>query len=120
MSRVLAGLGQRGFDAAYARGLAMTIDDAVVFAVEERLRPQAQTVKTAIKSPLTKRELEIARLVEAEMSSREIATKLFISERTVETHITNMFNKLGLNSRVQLTRWLASVTEAEPVIGEKL
>jgi len=54
------------------------------------------------------------------MSSREIATKLFISERTVETHITNMFNKLGLNSRVQLTRWLASVTEAEPVIGEKL
>ncbi|TMF90516.1 MAG: helix-turn-helix transcriptional regulator [Chloroflexi bacterium] len=98
----------------------MTIDDAVVFAVEERLRPQAQTVKTAIKSPLTKRELEIARLVEAEMSSREIATKLFISERTVETHITNMFNKLGLNSRVQLTRWLASVTEAEPVIGEKL
>jgi len=120
MARVLAGLGQRGFDAAYARGLAMTIDDAVVFAVEERLRPQAQTVKTAIKSPLTKRELEIARLVEAEMSSREIATKLFISERTVETHITNMFNKLGLNSRVQLTRWLASVTEAEPVIGEKL
>lgn len=40
------------------------------------------------------------------MSRRDIAAKLFVSERTIETHVTNMFNKLGLNSRVQLTRWL--------------
>jgi non-specific serine/threonine protein kinase len=108
MTRALEGLGQRGFDDGYARGLAMTIDETVVFAVEERLPPPPQRVKTAIKTPLTKRELEIARLVEAEMSSREIATKLFISERTVETHVTNIFNKLGLNSRSQLSRWLAT------------
>jgi predicted transcriptional regulator len=50
-----------------------------------------------------------------DMTSRDIATKLFISERTVEAHVTNTFNKLGLNSRVELVRWLASVNGPEPI-----
>jgi DNA-binding NarL/FixJ family response regulator len=36
-------------------------------------------------------------------------TKLFISERTVESHVTNIFNKLGVDSRVQPARWVASI-----------
>jgi DNA-binding CsgD family transcriptional regulator len=50
-----------------------------------------------------------------EMTSRDIATKLFISERTVEAHVTNMLNKLGLNSRIEVARWLASVRGTEPI-----
>jgi DNA-binding NarL/FixJ family response regulator len=49
------------------------------------------------------------------MTSRDIATKLFISERTVEAHVTNMLNKLGLNSRIEVARWLASVGGTEPL-----
>jgi non-specific serine/threonine protein kinase len=108
LALALGGLGQRPFDAASERGLAMTIEEAVAFAVEERLPARPVAVRTQPKTPLTRRELEVARLIADEMSSREIASKLFISERTVETHVTHIFNKLGLSSRTQLSRWLAS------------
>ncbi len=75
---------------------AMTTEDAVAFAVEDRLPSQAKmVVKPKSEIRLTKRELEIAGLIAHEMTSRDIATKLFISERTVEAHVTNMLNKLG-------------------------
>jgi predicted ATPase/DNA-binding CsgD family transcriptional regulator len=117
MSLALEGLGQRPYDLAYERGLTMVIDDVVAFAVEDR-RPSpavAATVKPKNEARLTKRELEIARLIAQDMTSRDIASKLFISERTVEAHVTNMLNKLGLNSRIELARWLASVGGIEPV-----
>jgi non-specific serine/threonine protein kinase len=112
----LEALGQRSYDESYERGFTMPVEDAVAFAVEDRLPSLATVVikpKTEIR--LTKRELEIARLIANEMTSRDIATKLFISERTVEAHVTNMLNKLGLNSRVEVARWLASVGGTEPV-----
>ena len=46
------------------------------------------------------------------MGNRQIAAQLFISERTVETHVTNMLNKLNLSSRMQLARWVADATGA--------
>ena len=95
----------------------MTIDDAVAFAVEDRLPSRTRAVPTETRTPLTKRELEIVRLIARDMTTREIATTLFISERTVETHVTNMLNKLGLNSRVHLARWFASVVDSQPVVG---
>jgi len=112
----LDALGRRAYDESYERGLAMSADDAVAFAVEDRLpTPAATPAKPATAIRLTKRELEIARLISHEMTSRDIATKLFISERTVEAHVTNMLNKLGLNSRIEVARWLASVGGVEPV-----
>jgi ATP/maltotriose-dependent transcriptional regulator MalT len=112
----LEGLGQSPYDESYKRGLAMTIDDAVAFAVEDRMPSPSQSgAKIDVGIRLTKRELEIARVIAQEMTNREIATRLFISERTVEAHVTNMLNKLGLNSRIELARWLGSAGGMEPI-----
>ena len=53
---------------------------------------------------LTKRELEIAGLVTDRMTNREIAAALFLSDKTVESHMRNIFHKLGVSSRVDVAR----------------
>src|SRR6267143_1874894 len=58
---------------------------------EERLRELA----------ITKRELEILELIAAGMSNREIADKLFVSENTVKTHSSRLFDKLSAKRRTQ-------------------
>lgn len=58
---------------------------------------------------LTPREREVAILIAQGHSNREIAQTLVISERTVTTHISNIFNKLGYTSRTQIATW-AGVT----------
>jgi predicted ATPase/DNA-binding CsgD family transcriptional regulator len=112
MSNIIRGIGQKSFDAAYARGRAMTIDEGVAFAVEDKpARKPVAPVKSAPDTVLSRRQLEIARLIADDLTNRQIADRLFLSERTVETHITNMLNKLGLNSRVQVSRWIAELPE---------
>jgi DNA-binding NarL/FixJ family response regulator len=54
------------------------------------------------KSPqLHSRELEILKLAAQGMRNRGIASKLIISERTVQTHLVNIFRKLGVSSRAE-------------------
>jgi DNA-binding NarL/FixJ family response regulator len=53
---------------------------------------------------LTKRELEIAGLITDRMTNREIAKALFLSDKTVESHVRNIFHKLGVSSRVDIAR----------------
>jgi DNA-binding CsgD family transcriptional regulator len=55
-------------------------------------------------SSLTRREREVARLAARGMSTKEISQTLFIGERTVETHLGNVYAKLGLKSKLQLVR----------------
>ena len=50
---------------------------------------------------ITKRELEILELIARGMSNREIAEKLFVSENTVKTHSSRLFDKLGAKRRTQ-------------------
>ncbi len=58
--------------------------------------------------PLSRREREVAALVAEGLSNREIAERLFISERTAEGHVEQIRNKLGFKSRAQVAAWVAS------------
>jgi DNA-binding CsgD family transcriptional regulator/DNA-binding beta-propeller fold protein YncE len=80
---------------------------------------------------LSKRESEVAQLVSDGHSNREIARRLFISERTAEYHVESIRNKLGFHSRTQIAVWLtegrtlgngavsapAAVAEPDPIAG---
>ena len=62
---------------------------------EERLRELS----------ITKRELEILELIASGLSNREIADKLFVSENTVKTHSSRLFDKLSAKRRTQAVRF---------------
>jgi trimeric autotransporter adhesin len=57
---------------------------------------------------LSRREREVAALVAEGLSNREIAERLFISERTAEGHVEQIRNKLGFKSRSQVAAWVAA------------
>ena len=62
-------------------------------------------ISTRQENGLTERELEIVRLVASGYKNKEVGTTLSISERTVKTHLTNIFQKLGVRDRVGLVMY---------------
>lgn len=122
LSRALAGRalavdGQRARAIAEYSGAAATFDGcgALYFraSVERELeklgqRHQRQRRRGGVGvlgiDALTHRELEVAQLVVDRRTNHEIATELYLSQKTVETHLSNIFNKTGLATRVALAR----------------
>jgi DNA-binding NarL/FixJ family response regulator len=70
-------------------------------------RVRARPAAAAGDGALTAREREIAELVAAGRTNREVAAQLVLSERTIEAHLRNVYAKLGVRSRVELTRLLS-------------
>jgi DNA-binding NarL/FixJ family response regulator len=70
------------------------------FAQRMARRPMEEHEKSAF-DRLTKREVEILELAAQGMTNREIASKLTISTRTVQAHMSNVFSKLGVGSRTE-------------------
>jgi DNA-binding CsgD family transcriptional regulator len=70
-----------------------------------------KTDGTAIES-LTERELQVARLVVDRKTNPEIATQLFLSQKTVEHHLRHIFRKIDVSSRVELARAVERADEA--------
>jgi DNA-binding NarL/FixJ family response regulator len=87
----------------------MSDGEVIAFVMEQApARPAAAAPATVRpQGVLTRRELDIANLIAEGLTSSQIAARLFISERIVTTHVTNILNKLGLNSRIQLASWVA-------------
>jgi DNA-binding NarL/FixJ family response regulator len=75
---------------------------------------RARRGETAPEDPLTRRELEIVKLIAEGHTSEEIAEMLFISKKTVDRHRANVLEKLGMRNRVELTRYAIRRGLVEP------
>jgi DNA-binding NarL/FixJ family response regulator len=101
-------LGEARYVKAFEAGAHLDRDGAVGLAIGKKVaRDSAPTIERTA-DPLGKREREVAELIAEGLSNKEIATRLFLSERTVETHVYNILNKLGFNSRVNIASWVTS------------
>lgn len=93
----------------FVKAITRLLDDGTYYSntvLEEMLRKSRKTRKDVEKSiNLTTRELEILRLIMEEYSSEEIAEKLFISKRTVDTHRKNILQKTNSSTLVGLIKF---------------
>jgi DNA-binding CsgD family transcriptional regulator len=93
--------GESDFRAAWDEGAALTIEEAIAYARRghgERKRPSKGWAS------LTPTELDVVRLACEGLGNKEIATRLFVSPRTVQAHLSHVYSKLGVGSRVQLAQ----------------
>jgi DNA-binding NarL/FixJ family response regulator len=100
-------LGQQEFDNAWAQGDALSTEEAIAYA--QRGRSERRRPTTGWES-LTPTERTVVDLVSEGLANKDVATKLFISPRTVQTHLTHIYTKLGLTSRMQLVQEAARHT----------
>jgi DNA-binding CsgD family transcriptional regulator len=100
-------MGQDDFDVGWAEGDALSIEEAIAYAQRGRGQRKRPTSGWA---SLTPTELDVLRLVSEGLANNDIATRLFVSPRTVQTHLTHVYTKLGLTSRFQLVREAARHT----------
>jgi len=95
---------------AAARGIALDAVGGLLAALEDETREERRTTgsrssscagRTSVVEPLTRRELEVLRLLAAGLSNRGIADALVIAVGTVKKHLKNIYRKLGVHSRTQ-------------------
>jgi DNA-binding NarL/FixJ family response regulator len=89
----------------------MGLEEAVGYALSEEetttASSQAPTQPLAHEQPpaLTAREREVAAMVGRGLSNRQIAKELYLSERTIEKHVSKILRKLELSSRTEIAAW---------------
>ncbi len=103
-----ASLGEARFQAEFNAGKRLSRDAARGLALGEPAQAAVRASDDGRAQLLGKREADVARLVADGLSNKQIGMRLFISERTVESHVRSILNKLGLNSRVQIAVWMSS------------
>jgi DNA-binding CsgD family transcriptional regulator len=104
----IAALGAARFTAEFDAGKRLDRDTALALALGKPAQDAVAASGDAGAGLLGKREADVARLVADGLTNKQIGTRLFISERTVDSHVRNILNKLGFNSRAQIAAWMAS------------
>jgi predicted ATPase/DNA-binding CsgD family transcriptional regulator len=103
-----AALGRSRYDAEFGAGRRLSRESAVRLALGEQHPAAAPRSGGAGGGVLAKREVDVARLIADGLSNKQIGARLFISERTVDSHVRSILNKLGVSSRSQIARWVAT------------
>jgi DNA-binding NarL/FixJ family response regulator len=98
---VRARLGDRAFERASSSGERLSPAEAVALAISSR-------TGGVVGSGLSGREAEVAAGVHQGLSNREIAERLVLSVRTVDSHVQHILVKLGVSSRAQIAVWYES------------
>lgn len=101
-----AALGATAFDSAYQAGKQLSRDAAIRLALGGTAA--AAPAVESNSGVLSRRETDVARLVTEGLSNKEIGTRLFVSESTVESHVRNILTKLGFTSRTQVAGWMTA------------
>ena len=94
-------LGDSDFRNFWDEGSSLTIEEAIAYV--RRGRGERRRASSGW-SALTRAELEVVQQVKEGLPNKDIAARLFISPRTVQAHLTHIYTKLGLTSRVQLAQ----------------
>jgi predicted ATPase/DNA-binding CsgD family transcriptional regulator len=94
------GLGPARSDRLWSAGSAMTATEAIADALGAGAAPPDLDL-----GPLSRREREVTAMIAAGLTNREIAERLFISERTAEGHVERIRGKLGFRSRTEIAAW---------------
>jgi DNA-binding NarL/FixJ family response regulator len=104
LAAVRAGLDQDVFVTAWAQGLAMTQEQSLAYAWQHLPLPENGRAELSLPVPvrlagLTDREVEVLALAAQGLSNRQIAERLVLSQRTVETYMSSIYTKLKTTSR---------------------
>jgi non-specific serine/threonine protein kinase len=101
---VKARLAPDAWEHAWSQGRALSLDEAIAYALESVRQPPAVPASSTA-AGLSKREIEVARLLVDGRTNQEIAAALFISPHTAANHVASILNKLGLDSRTAVAAW---------------
>jgi predicted ATPase/class 3 adenylate cyclase/DNA-binding CsgD family transcriptional regulator len=106
--RIAGKLGEGRLRKLTAAGAALDLNHAATYAREQiadARRNPMPIVRPALPGGLSRREVEVLRLVADGRTATEIATQLFISARTAEHHVGHIYTKIGVSTRAAATRW---------------
>jgi non-specific serine/threonine protein kinase len=95
-----ARLGPQKSQAAWNEGWSLTVEQATDYALSE-----TEPEDVVASDRLSRRQREVATLVAAGLTNREIGERLFIAERSAEGHVERIRNKLGVRSRTEVATW---------------
>ncbi|HEX6483159.1 MAG TPA: tetratricopeptide repeat protein, partial [Ktedonobacteraceae bacterium] len=107
-------LGEQAFATVWAKGRKLSLEQALATAGRVALSTPTQREQASSPTPvspppypdgLTAREVEVLRVVAQGLTNEQVAERLVISPRTVDTHLTSIYSKIGVTSRVAATRY---------------